>query len=258
MWDAFQKAIIGYGGEILLGNEVVCLLHDGERIVTVKTLKDGQCFTWQPTHVLSSMPLLNLIRALSPPPPEAVVVAANSLRYRDFMTVALIIDVAELFPDNWIYVHDETVRVGRIQNYKNWSPDMVPDQSKTCLGLEYFCTEGDELWTMTDRDLVLLATRELAAIGLAQEEMVSDGVVVRMPKAYPVYDGDWQTAVATIQGYLARFVNLAVMGRNGMHKYNNMDHSMLTGMLAARTVLGEHHDVWAVNTDEEFYEEGRK
>ena len=133
---------------------------------------------------------------------------------------------------------------------------MVPDQSKTCLGLEYFCTAGDDLWNMADQDLVILATRELAATGLAKTERVSDGVVVRMPKAYPVYDEACPEAVAAIQNYLARFVNLKVIGRNGMHKYNNMDHSMYTGFLAARTVLGEEHDLWAVNTDEEYHEEG--
>jgi len=256
MWDAFQYAVIEHGGRIELESKVSGLLHDGERITSVVTAKDGQSFLWQPAQVISSMPLLNLIHALSPPPPETVIAAADSLRYRDFLTVALIIDVDKLFPDNWIYVHDASVRVGRIQNYKNWSPDMVPDQAKTCLGMEYFCTAGDDLWTMADQDLVLLATQELAAIGLAQADLVSDGVVVRMPRAYPVYDEACPDAVAIIQSYLGRFSNLRVIGRNGMHKYNNMDHSMLTGLLAARTVFGEEHDLWAVNTDDEYHEDG--
>ena len=257
MWEAFQNEIVGYGGEIHLESKVVRLLHDDEQIISVETETAGQHTTWQPAQVLSSMPLLNLIRALSPPPPEKVMAAADSLHYRDFLTVALIIDAADLFPDNWIYVHDDKVRVGRIQNYKNWSSAMVPDQMKTCLGMEYFCTAGDDLWRMEDRELVILATRELAAIGLAKEDLISDGVVVRMPKAYPIYDEACPEAVATIQSYLARFVNLRVIGRNGMHKYNNMDHSMLTGLLAARTVLGEQHDLWAVNTEDEYHEINR-
>jgi protoporphyrinogen oxidase len=255
MWEAFRREIVVGGGDIQLESKVVRLLHDGERIITVDTVNNGQSSSWPSAHVISSMPLLNLVHALSPPPPEAVIAAANSLHYRDFLTVALIIDVAELFPDNWIYVHEDSVRVGRIQNYKNWSPDMVPDQTKTCLGMEYFCSTGDNLWSMADKDLVLLATRELAAIGLAEKDLISDGVVVRMSKAYPVYDEACPEAVAVIKSYLARFVNLTVIGRNGMHKYNNMDHSMLTGYLAARKVLGEEHDLWDVNTDEEYYEE---
>ncbi|MEI6702239.1 MAG: NAD(P)/FAD-dependent oxidoreductase [Deltaproteobacteria bacterium] len=254
MWEAFQYAVIEHGGRIELESKVSGLLHDGERVTSVVTAKDGQSFLWQPAQVISSMPLLNLIHALSPPPPETVIAAADSLRYRDFLTVALIIDVDKLFPDNWIYVHDASVRVGRIQNYKNWSPDMVPDQTKTCLGMEYFCTAGDDLWSMADQDLVLLATNELAAIGLAKKNLIKDGVVVRMPKAYPVYDEEYPQAVATIREYLDRFINLQVVGRNGMHRYNNMDHSMLTGMLAVRNLSGEKHDLWGINVDEEYHE----
>ncbi|MDD2853654.1 MAG: NAD(P)/FAD-dependent oxidoreductase [Desulfuromonadaceae bacterium] len=256
MWNAFQREITRCGGVIQLESRVVGLHHDGERIITVDLLADKQRIVSRPYHIISSMPLFNLIHALSPPPPETVIVAANDLKYRDFLTVVLIIDAAELFPDNWIYVHDDSVQVGRIQNYKNWSPDMVPDQSKTCLGMEYFCTAGDNLWIMSDLDLISLATRELAVIGLATEKLIHDGVVVRMPKAYPIYDEACSEAVATIKDYLSRFVNLKVIGRNGMHKYNNMDHSMLTGILAARTVLGEVHDLWAVNTDDEYHEGG--
>ena len=254
MWEAFQRAIVASGGEIELECKVVRLLHDGKRISSVGTLTGGRQIEWQSDHFISSMPLLNLIHALSPPPPETVIAAANSLQYRAFLTVALIINSAELFPDNWIYVHDDSVRVGRIQNYKNWSPDMVPEQSKTCLGMEYFCTSGDDLWDMPDHDLVLLATRELASILMITEDIVNDGVVVRMPKAYPVYDEKYPQAVATIREYLDRFINLQVIGRNGMHRYNNMDHSMLTGMMAVRNVSGEKHDLWAINADEEYHE----
>jgi len=256
MWEAFRRSILAQGGAVELETRVVRLLHNEDRIIRVDAEQNGQLVSWQPDSVISSMPLLNLIHALSPSPPPEVVSAANNLNYRDFLTVALVIDAADLFPDNWIYVHDNSVRVGRIQNYKNWSPDMVPDQTKTCLGMEYFCAEGDELWSMPDPDLVALASHELSAIGLAQEALIYDGKVVRMPKAYPVYDEACPDAVATIQGYLSRFTNLQVIGRNGMHKYNNMDHSMLTGLLAARTVLGEEHDLWTVNTDDEYHEQG--
>ncbi len=254
MWDAFQREIIRSGGVVQLESTVVSLHHDGERIIAVDVMNGKEQSVFHPKYIISSMPLLHLVHALSPLAPERVIAAAGSLKYRDFVTVALIVDAATLFQDNWIYVHDDSVRVGRIQNYKNWSPDMVPDQSKTCLGMEYFCTAGDDLWLMPDQDLVLLATQELSAIGLARKDMIKDGVVVRMPKAYPVYDEEYPKAVATIREYLDRFVNLQVVGRNGMHRYNNMDHSMLTGMMAVQNLSGGKHDLWAINADEEYHE----
>jgi protoporphyrinogen oxidase len=201
------------------------------------------------------MPLRQLVRAFTPAAPADVLAAADRLHYRDFLTVALIIDTPELFPDNWIYVHDAKVKLGRVQNFKNWSPDMVPDPKMSCLGLEYFCFEGDGLWTMSDRDLVELGRREMAAIGLIDPAKVVDGTVVRMPKAYPVYDEGYEDALAVVRRYLDSFANLQVAGRNGMHKYNNQDHSMVTAMLAVRNLLGEHHDVWGVNADDEYHEE---
>jgi protoporphyrinogen oxidase len=165
------------------------------------------------------------------------------------------VDAPAVFPDNWIYVHDDQVKLGRVQNFKNWSPEMVPDPSKTCLGLEYFCFEGDGLWTMADRDLVELGRREMGLIGLIDPAKVVDGTVVRMPKAYPVYDEGYEKALDVVRGYLEGFRNLQVAGRNGMHKYNNQDHSMVTAMLAAQNILGSHHDVWSVNADDEYHEE---
>jgi protoporphyrinogen oxidase len=185
-----------------------------------------------------------------------VAAAADRLRYRDFLTVALILDQADVFPDNWIYVHDPGVKVGRIQNFKNWSPDMVPDPSRTCLGLEYFCFERDGLWSLSDADLVDLAAGELAALGLAGRDRVIDGVVVRVPKAYPVYDATYRDALALVRPYLARFDNLQVIGRNGLHRYNNQDHSMLTAIMAVENMFGASHDVWTVNADAEYHEEG--
>lgn len=256
MWEAFREAIAAQGGTISLGSRVTRLRHDGARIVGVEGERDGEPRTWPVSGVLSTIPLRHLIHALDPPPPAAVLAAADRLKYRDFLTVALIVNEAELFPDNWIYVHDETVRVGRIQNFKNWSPAMVPDGTKTCLGMEYFCAEGDDLWTMADADLVALATGELATIGITVPEKVTDGTVVRMPKAYPVYDEGYPEAFETVRSYLARFANLQPAGRNGMHRYNNMDHSMLTAILAVRNLFGERHDLWTINADDEYLEAG--
>jgi protoporphyrinogen oxidase len=166
-----------------------------------------------------------------------------------------VVNQADMFPDNWIYIHDPEVKVGRIQNFKNWSPHMVPDPTKTCLGLEYFCFEGDGLWTMRDADLVALGARELEMLGLARRADIEDGSVVRMPKAYPVYDGGYARAVATIRGFLDEIKNLQLVGRNGMHKYNNQDHSMLTAMLAVKNILGGQYDLWKVNVEQEYHEE---
>jgi protoporphyrinogen oxidase len=179
------------------------------------------------------------------------------LHYRDFLTVCLIVRQPELFPDNWIYIHDPSVQVGRIQNFKNWSKEMVPDPAMTSLGLEYFVSEGDELWSMSDTDLIALAKKELQFLKLAEPEEVVDGTVKRMRKAYPVYDSNYRQNLAIVRGYLDAIENLQTVGRNGLHKYNNQDHSMMTALLAARNICGEKHDVWAVNTELEYHEEVR-
>jgi len=195
------------------------------------------------------------LESLNPKPPQEILNAAKCLKYRDFITVALIIKNKDLFPDNWIYVHDPEVQVGRIQNFKNWSPYMVPDANYTCLGLEYFCFEKDSLWNKADEELIKQAIKELVKINLVRHEEVIDGAVVRMPKAYPVYDSDYETGIKTIQDYINHFENLWAVGRNGMHKYNNQDHSMLTAMLAVENILGAKHDLWKVNTEVEYHEE---
>ncbi len=256
MWEAFERDLAARGGSVTLDAPVTRLRHEGGRITSVEYARDGQRTAVPAGAVISSMPLRELVAALDPPAPAEVRAAADSLKYRDFLTVALIVDAPELFPDNWIYVHDPRVKLGRIQNFKNWSPEMVPDPSKTCLGLEYFCFEGDDLWTMSDRDLIALGSRELAQIGLLHGRRVLDGCVVRMPKAYPVYDDTYLHALEIIKKYLLGFANLQVVGRNGMHKYNNQDHSMVTAMLAVQNLLGARHDVWAVNADDEYHEEG--
>ena len=255
MWERFQTEVVRHGGRVELGAGVAALAHEGGTITHVDIDRGGRLERMPVGAVLSTMPLRQLVNAMSPAAPDAVRRAADDLKYRDFLTVVLIVDTPHLFPDNWIYVHDEKVKLGRIQNFKNWSPEMVPDQKLTCLGLEYFCFEGDGLWTMSDKDLVELGRRETAALGLVDPAKVVGGTVVRMPKAYPVYDQGYEQAVDTIRAYLASFSNLQVAGRNGMHKYNNQDHSMVTAMLAVENLLGAHHDVWGVNADDEYHEE---
>ncbi len=248
----------GRGGTVHTDSEVVAIGHDGDRLSHVVVARNGSRETIPASTVFSSMPITDLVARLDPPAPEEVRAAARRLSYRDFLTVCLIFDAPDLFPDNWIYIHDPAVRVGRIQNFKNWSPDMVPDAGKTSLGLEYFCTEGDELWTMRDEDLIDLGKREVAAIGLARAEDFVDGCVRRVQKAYPVYDSAYREHLDVVRAYVSRFANLQTIGRNGLHRYNNQDHAMMTGMLAVRNLVdGERNDIWSVNTDDEYHEEIR-
>ena len=258
MWEACAERLQHLGTKIVLGTRIERLLHgDGRVERAIARDVSGVRYEVAADHVLCSMPVRDLVRALEPAPPPEVVEAAGRLRYRDFLTVVLIVDRAELFPDNWIYVHSDAVRVGRIQNYKNWSAAMVPEPAHTTLGLEYFVQQGDELWSMPDEALIELGRRECAALGLVRPRDVIDGTVIRMTKAYPVYDGEYQHAIATIRRYLETLSNLQPIGRNGQHRYNNQDHSMVTGVYAARNVLGEHYDVWDVNVDAGYHEEIR-
>ena len=255
MWRSVAEEIRKLHGSVRLGHEVVELRRAGRRVESVVASADGVEEVIMGDHVLSSMPVRALIERLSPPAPVPVLEAARRLVYRDFLTVCLIVDAAALFPDNWIYVHAPEVKVGRIQNFKNWSPDMVPDPSKTSLGLEYFCHEGDALWDMSDTELIRLGTEELRRIGLTRGASVLDGCVFRVPKAYPVYDEDYRKNLATIRAFMDDFENLQSIGRNGLHRYDNQDHAMLTGLLAVRNLThGEHHDLWKVNTDQEYHE----
>ena len=259
MWRAVQQRIESRGGAVHLGADVVRIRRAGMRVesVTVRTERGEETIAGD--QFLSSMPLTEMIAKLDPPPPPDVLDAARRLRYRDFLTVCLIVKRADVFPDNWIYVHDPAVKVGRIQNFKNWSPDMVPDAATSSLGLEYFCTEGDELWRMPDAELIALGGREMERMGLAKAAEVADGCVVRVPKSYPIYDGDYKEALAELRRFVDGLENLQTMGRNGLHRYNNQDHAMLTGMLAARNaVLGEANDLWSVNVDQEYHEEVHK
>jgi protoporphyrinogen oxidase len=201
------------------------------------------------------MPIRSLVRAFSPAADEGARAAAEGLRYRDFLVVALILDKEKLFPDNWIYIHTPGVKVGRIQNFNNWSAAMVPRPGATCLGLEYFCFKGDGLWESPDQDLIEQAARELEQLGLARREDVVDGAVIRMPKAYPIYDAAYRAHLDRVRQFIDPIPNLHTVGRNGMHKYNNQDHSMLAAMMAVENMQGASHDLWEVNTDFDYHEE---
>ena len=260
MWERVAEIAEAKRHPVLLGLTVERINHDGGRVRSVLTATDdGRTEVHEGTDFVSSIPIRELVAKLDPPAPEKVRQAANSLGYRDFISIALMIDRADVFPDNWIYIHDPAVRVGRIQNFKNWSPDMVPNAAKTCLGLEYFCFEGDGLWTMPDAELVALAKKELAQLGICSASDVFDGVVVRQQKAYPVYDDSSQANVSTVRDYLVSSLpNLYLTGRNGMHKYNNQDHSMMTALLVARKIAtGALLDPWKVNADAVYHEDIR-
>jgi len=262
MWDACAARIQEMGGEVAMGMRVVgCEYHKDSQLWTVTyedTAKNRHQV--QSRHVISSAPMKQLVNGLTPRVSEKALHAANSLRYRDFLTVVLILKDRQVFDDNWIYIHDPSVKVGRIQNFKSWSPEMVPDPTMTCYGLEYFCFEGDGLWNSSDADLIERGKIELAKVGLATAADVVDGCVVRQVKAYPVYDDDYAKHVATIREELdANYPNLHLVGRNGMHKYNNQDHAMMTAMLCARNILAGSNvfDLWQVNQDAEYHEAGK-
>ena len=256
MWEKCQEIITSKGGTVHLNTKVNQIHHQNNHIQKISVQQENKTFDLQADYFISSMPVTALVLRLEPSAPSPVLQAARSLKYRDFLIVALIIDAVDLFPDNWIYIHSPEFQVGRIQNFKNWSPAMVPDSSKTCLGMEYFCSQGDKLWSMSDRELIDIATQEVVALGLLLNiEKIEDATVIRQLKAYPVYDEEYRQHLQVLQDYLKTFDNLQTVGRNGMHHYNNQDHSMLTGLLAARNIMGEKNDLWEVNTERSYYEE---
>ena len=257
MWEMCADHIRGMGHPVLLNHRVNAIEHENGRVTAVRVDSPEGTKRVECDHVISTMPMRSLVQAFDPQPDPAIVAAADGLNYRDFLTVALVMDQRDLFPDNWIYIHTPGVKVGRIQNFRNWSAAMIPDDDKTCLGLEYFCFEGDGLWSSPDEELVALGTRELAELGLAGDAKVVDGTVVRMPKAYPTYDRDYARHVDTIRSFIDPIPNLHTVGHNGMHKYNNQDHSMLTAAMTVWNMQGASHDIWSVNTDYEYHEEQR-
>jgi len=253
MWDFMAANIRELGGEVLTESAVTDITVEDGRIVSL----EAGGITYEPSHVISSLPLRDTVKLARPERMPELVEAAQGLRYRDFLTIALVLDGEDLFPDNWIYIHEPDVRVGRIQNYRSWSPWMVPDPTTACVGLEYFAFAGDELWNMDDDALVELAKNELNQLGLATPDKVKRGTVVRVPMAYPMYDRDYAGRVETIKGWLEGIDNLTQVGRNGLHRYNNSDHSMLTAMRAVDNIVdGTAHDIWAVNAESVYHEEG--
>ena len=257
MWETFAARVESGRIPVRLRTPVVTIRHFGNRVMSVVTQCDAAVEETPVGAVLSSMALSDLVLSLDPPAPAEIRAAAESLSYRDFCLVALVIDTEQPFPDNWIYLHDPGVRAGRVQNFGAWSPAMVRPGT-TCLGAEYFCSEGDEIWEMDETELIAMTVAEMHRIGLVDPATVIDGVRVRVPRAYPIYDESYAEALALIHGYLASFENLATFGRNGMHRYNNQDHSMWTAILATLNHLdGTRHDVWAVNTEQAYLEEGK-
>jgi protoporphyrinogen oxidase len=256
MWESMTELLRRRGYPIFLERPVTRILHNERGLTAFEAMGPNGLETYAGTDFISSMPIRELVQALDPPAPKIVHQAAARLRYRDFLIVSLIVNRKEVMPDNWIYIHEPSVRVGRIQNFKNWSPDMVPDPNKTCLGMEYFVFENDDLWASSNDKLIDLAKREIAELGLIKPEEIEDSAVVRMPKAYPMYDSGWAKRVATVREYLEECLpNLQLVGRNGMHKYNNQDHSMMTALCAARNIMGAKYDLWAINSEPDYYEE---
>jgi protoporphyrinogen oxidase len=259
MWDAAAAKTRAQGGVIHMGTALEQLSYDEAKklwTITARTT-DGETKTFTANNVISSAPIRELVHSFAAKP--VCTAAADKLRYRDFLTVALVVEKPDLFPDNWIYIHEPSVKVGRIQNFRSWSPEMIPNNTQSCLGLEYFCFEGDGLWASTDEELIALATKELAEIGLVTAADVKDGCVVRQKKAYPVYDESYKANVEAVRSELAeKYPSLHLIGRNGMHKYNNQDHAMMTAMLTVENIIaGEQvFDIWNVNEDAEYHEAG--
>src|SRR3954454_21916676 len=251
MWEMMTNRIEEMGGEVRLDSPATKIVVEDGRAVAIETPQG----TIRPRGTISSLPLRHMVGIVDGGAPAEVQAAAQGLRYRDFLTVALVLDGQDLFPDNWIYIHEPDVRVGRIQNYRSWSPWMVPDPDTACVGLEYFCFAGDDLWMMDDEALVALAAEELERLGLASKSKVERGFAIRVPKAYPIYDGDYAARVQVIRTWLDGIENLQQVGRNGLHRYNNSDHSMLTAMRAVdNLVAGAEHDIWAVNAESVYHE----
>ncbi|HUJ28284.1 MAG TPA: NAD(P)/FAD-dependent oxidoreductase [Myxococcales bacterium] len=261
MWEAAARRVRELGGTVRMGERVTGVKYDGARWTVTSVDAQGAARETVSGHVISSAPIRELVKGLQPAVSPEAQAAAGSLKYRDFVTVVLITRDRDAFDDNWIYIHDPTVKVGRVQNFKSWSPEMVPDPSMSCYGLEYFCFEGDGVWTARDEDLIALGKKEMEQIGLAKAADVVDGCVVRQAKAYPVYDEGYAARVDTVRRELAaRFPTLHLVGRNGMHKYNNQDHAMMTAMLCARNIVAgrELYDLWQVNQDAEYHEGGER
>lgn len=256
MWERFQEKLEVQGCPVWLDTEVIKVKRKGQKITSIIIKKGEEISEITGDHFINTMPITALMHRLDPLPPEKVLQAARGLKYRDFLIVPIVVNQEHLFPDNWIYIHSPEFQVGRIQNFKNWSPKMVPDPKKTCLGMEYFCSEGDKLWEMDNQSLIRLASQEIVNLGLVDDiNKVEDGTVIRQKKAYPVYDDEYQQHLPVLQNYVDSLENLQSVGRNGMHRYNNQDHSMLSAILAVENIMGANHNLWKVNTERSYHEE---
>lgn len=256
MWECFREKVEEHGGAVRTRQEVIEIRYEASRVTSVLLRPaEGGLTTVPLCQVISTMPLDELILRMRPAPPPVVVEAARALKYRDFILVGLVLRRPSLFADNWLYIHSSRVRVGRIQNFGNWSCDLVPNTGTSSLGMEYFCNRGDAIWTTPDDDLVRLASEEIEVLGLAKRTDLLWGTVIRQPKAYPVYDAHYQRHLTTIRGWLATLTNFQTIGRNGQHRYNNMDHSMLTGLAAVHRLQGQAADPWEINVEESYHEQ---
>ena len=261
MWEKMTDRVQENGGEVRMHSYVKRVIRENMRVTGVEVEEKNQetgetrSYIQEGDTFLNSMNLRKLVRSMDPPPPQHVIDAANLLKYRDFMIITLVLDHADPFPDNWIYVHGQEVRVGRIQNFRAWSQDMMADKSKASIGMEYFLNDDEEMWAMDDDVLIKMAAKELEKIGLAPAKSVIDGAIIRQPKAYPVYDSVYMEALDTVREWLQKLENFETAGRNGLHRYNNQDHSMLSAMYAARNVMGADYDIWDVNVERSYHEE---
>ena len=261
MWEKTRDIVREKGGEVHMQSEVVAVNREGNKVTSVdvrKWTKDGgkeAIERVEGDEFVNTMALRDLIHSFNPLPPKEVVEAADRLKYRDFLIVTLVLDHSDPFPDNWIYIHSPKVKVGRIQNFRAWSPEMLPDPNTASIGMEYFCQKGDGLWSSTDEELRALASEELEKLGLAKASDVIDAAVIRQPKAYPVYDAEYRGALDVVEEWLKGLENFQTVGRNGLHRYNNQDHSMLSAMYAARNILGHDYNIWDVNIERSYHEE---
>jgi protoporphyrinogen oxidase len=253
LWDRMRERIEALGGRFLLGRRVTRVRHDGARVTSVEAEGSAGLERLAVSAAVSTLPLRDLADALDPSLPAGAGDAARALWHRSFVEVALVLEGGDPFPDTWLYLHDPGVRAGRIQNFRAWSPDLVPEPDRACVGLEYFCTAGDALWSSTDAELARVAEEDLARIGFGGRRVVA-AHVVRMRDAYPVYDDAFGRRIAAVARALAPLANLALAGRSGMHRYNNMDHATRSGLLAAENVLGARHDLWAADLDDGYLE----
>lgn len=258
LYEKISDYLRSQNQSVLLNTEVVQVHHKNSQIaqVTLKNRQTGEEETVSCGGVISSIPINHLLQQINSPPPAPVTTAAKSLKFRNTILVYLIVESSQLFPDNWLYINEPSVQLGRVTNFRNWSPDMLPNRHQTPICCEYWCNFDEPMWQQPEAELVARAERELRQIGLLHDEKVSSGFIVRLPRTYPIYAGNYKQAIATIQSYLKQFQNLQLVGRYGAFKYNNQDHSLLMGVLAAENVFSPgKHDLWSVNSDNEYQEE---